>query len=48
MRSLLELTLMPLFFIPVALIKLVEGQRNLDNNALDLDNIILTKKYKSC
>ena len=40
-KSLLELTLTPLLFIIVGTAKIVKHQRTKDNNALDLDKIIL-------
>lgn len=40
-KSLLELTLTPLLFIIVGAAKIVKHQRTKDNNALDLDKIIL-------
>ena len=40
-KSLIELTLTPLLFIIVGTAKIVKHQRSKDNNALDLDKMIL-------
>ena len=41
LKTITELTLTPLLFIIVGTAKIVEHQRAKDNNALDLDKIIL-------
>ena len=40
-KSLIELSISPIIFILIVAMKLLEHQRHKDNNALDLDKIIL-------